>query len=92
MIATATVTSKGQVTIPARIRRQFGFDQGVQVVFVEEAGRLYVENAVGLSFSRLQEAMAGEAERVGLEPEADVVEMVKEIRRERGEAVRAGHA
>jgi len=30
------ITSKGQVTIPQRIRQRFGFDPGTQVEFVVE--------------------------------------------------------
>ena len=92
MIATATMTSKGQVTVPARIRRQYGFSQGDQIVFVEEGGRLYLENAVSLAFTRLQQAMEGEAERVGLKSEVDVDDMIKEIRRQRWVEAHAGNA
>ena len=92
MIATATMTSKGQVTVPARIRRQYGLNTGDQIAFVEEAGRLYVANASYLALTRLQEAMEGEAERLGLRSEEDVVAMIKEIRRERWEEAHAGNA
>jgi len=92
MIATATMTSKGQVTIPVRVRRELGFRPGIQIAFVEEDGRVYVENAARLAFTRLQEAMEGEAERLGLRSEEDVVAMIKEIRRERWEEAHAGNA
>jgi hypothetical protein len=38
-----------------------------------------------VAINRMQEAFAGEAERVGLTDEQDVVDMVKEIRRDRWE-------
>jgi AbrB family looped-hinge helix DNA binding protein len=34
-IATATVTSKGQITIPAKVRSALGLDAGDRVEFVE---------------------------------------------------------
>lgn len=35
---TATVTSKGQITIPAAVRRRLGLKQGDQLEFCEERG------------------------------------------------------
>mgnify|MGYP001592355394 CR=1 FL=1 len=37
---TAYVTSKGQMVVPARIRRRFGIKPGTRVNFVEEGGRI----------------------------------------------------
>jgi AbrB family looped-hinge helix DNA binding protein len=34
MTATATLTSKGQITLPIDIRRMFGFKEGDKLVFV----------------------------------------------------------
>ena len=42
MRATARMTSKGQVTIPAKIRRRFGLQTGDPLVFVEKDGQLNV--------------------------------------------------
>jgi AbrB family looped-hinge helix DNA binding protein len=36
----AYVTSKGQLVVPARIRRQFGIKPGTRINFVEENGRI----------------------------------------------------
>lgn len=38
MKAIATVTSKGQITIPVEVRRQMGLIEGEQVEFQVEAG------------------------------------------------------
>ena len=35
MAESATVTSKSMVTIPARIRRKYGLEQGAKVVFLD---------------------------------------------------------
>lgn len=42
-MATATVTSKGQVTIPASVRTALGVDTGDRIEFIEsESGRFEV--------------------------------------------------
>ena len=38
----STVTVKGQVTIPASIRKKFGLQQGDKVVFKEEGNKIYL--------------------------------------------------
>jgi AbrB family looped-hinge helix DNA binding protein len=37
------VSSKGQVIIPAEVRRRYGFKEGTQVIFTEDNGRLILE-------------------------------------------------
>jgi len=44
---TATLTSKGQVTIPVSIRRELNLKEGDQLLFVREAGRFYIEKIPG---------------------------------------------
>lgn len=41
-----------------------------------------MENAVLIALRNAQKAFAGEAERLGLKTEQDVVKMVREVRRE----------
>jgi AbrB family looped-hinge helix DNA binding protein len=41
------ITSKGQVTIPKRIRDEFGLLPGTEVEFVEEKGRVTVQKLEG---------------------------------------------
>lgn len=40
---TATVTSKGQLVIPAKLRRKHGIRKGTRVAFVEEGTRLVLQ-------------------------------------------------
>ena len=40
-MATATLTSKGQVTIPASVRAALGLDTGSRIEFVENANGQY---------------------------------------------------
>ena len=39
----AVVTSKGQVVIPARLRKRLGIREGTPVSFVEDQGRLILQ-------------------------------------------------
>jgi AbrB family looped-hinge helix DNA binding protein len=39
----STVTSKGQLVIPAKLRRKYGIKAGTQVVFHEEDNRLILQ-------------------------------------------------
>ena len=78
----AKVTSKGQVTIPVEIRRKLGIKNGDKVLFIEESGRVYMMNASMDALREAQRAFAGEAERVGIKDDDDVMAMIKELREE----------
>ena len=82
----AKITARGQITIPLEIRRKLGVKDGDKVVFLEQDGRIIMENSVMLALKDVQDAFRGEAERLSLKTEQDVVAMVKEVRRERGRA------
>lgn len=79
----AKVTSKGQITIPIEIRRKLGIKNGDKILFVEESGRIYMMNSSMDAFRETQKAFVGEAERVGLRDDDDVMQMIKELREER---------
>jgi AbrB family looped-hinge helix DNA binding protein len=78
----AKITTRGQITIPAAIRRRLGVKDGDKVLFFEENGRIVMENSVMIALKKAQDAFVGEAERLGLKTEQDVVDMVKDVRRE----------
>ena len=78
----AKVTSKGQVTIPIEIRKKLGVKNGDKILFVEEAGKIYILNSSIDALREAQRAFAGEAEKLGLHDDNDVMEMVKELREE----------
>lgn len=79
----AKVTSKGQITIPLEIRKKLGVKEGDKVLFIEEQGRVIMVNSSMDALRKAQAAFTGEAERLGLKDEEDVVKMVAELRRER---------
>ena len=78
----AKITTRGQITIPIEIRKKLGVKDGDKVIFLEENGRIIMENAAMVALKNAQDAFAGEAERLGLKTEQDVVTLVKEVRRE----------
>jgi len=39
----SVVTAKGQVVIPAKLRRRFGIKHGTAVSFIEDNGRLIIQ-------------------------------------------------
>jgi len=45
-MSTATVTSKGQITIPADVRRRLGLESGDRVEFVEVEGGFAIKPAI----------------------------------------------
>lgn len=79
----AKLTSKGQITIPIDIRRKLGIKEGDKILFIEEAGRIYILNSSMEALREAQAAFSGEAERVGLKNEDDVVAAMKEFRKKR---------
>ncbi len=40
---TSVVTVKGQVVVPAKIRRKFGIKKGTKIAFIEQNGKLLIQ-------------------------------------------------
>ena len=78
----AKVTSRGQVTIPIDIRKKLGVKEGDNIIFLEDGNRIVVANAAKIAFANMRTAFAGEAERLGLVSEQDVVALVDGVRGE----------
>ena len=76
----AKVTTRGQITIPLAIRKKLGVKDGDKVLFLEENGRVIIENPTMIALKKAQDAFAGEAERLGLKTEQDIVDMIKTVR------------
>ena len=54
----ATMTSKGQITIPVAVRKQLKLEQGDKVVFIEDDQGVRILNAAALTFTQGGEAVA----------------------------------
>jgi len=78
----AKITSRGQVTIPIDMRKKLGVKEGDKIIFIEDDNRIFVANAAKIAFVKMRTAFAGEAERLGLTSEQDVVTLVDEVREE----------
>ena len=76
----AKVMSKGQVTIPINIRKKLNLKEGDKILFVEKDGNMVIANSAMIALQKIQSSFEGEAQRLGLETEEDVVDLVKEIR------------
>lgn len=77
----AKITSKGQITIPVRIRKKLKLKEGDTVFFYEERGKVIFENASLAAVEAFQNEMVGEAEAAGFTSEEDVISYIHEIRK-----------
>ena len=74
--------AKGQVTILKDIQEVLGVTSGDRITFIVEGNTVRIVNSAIYTMQVLQQEMAGEAERIGLTSEDDVMELVKELRNE----------
>ena len=81
----AKVTSQGQITIPADIRKYLSLKSGDKVVLIKEKGRVVMANSTMLALQEVQEAFTGVADDMGLKNEDDVVAFVKAHRKSKKE-------
>ncbi len=81
-IDSAKVMAKGQVTIPADVRKALGVAEGDRVSFVVDGNSVRIVNAAIFAMQMLQNELMGEAEKSGLTSDEDVISLVKEIRKE----------
>jgi AbrB family looped-hinge helix DNA binding protein len=80
----AKITTRGQITLPIAIRKKLNVKDGNKVVFIEENGRIVIENAGMLALREARKGMVGVAESLGITDEQGVVDMMKDVRKERG--------
>jgi AbrB family looped-hinge helix DNA binding protein len=59
-IETSVVTTKGQLVIPARLRRRFGIKKGTMVTFIEDDGRIIVQPVTREFIRGLRGSLSGE--------------------------------
>jgi len=56
----ATVTTKGQLVIPSKLRRKYSIREGTQVAFVEEENRLVLQPLTPEFIRTLRGSLKGE--------------------------------
>ncbi len=59
-LETSIVTSKGQLVVPARLRRRFGIKRGTLITFVEEEGRMLLQPVTREFIHGLRGSLRGE--------------------------------
>ncbi len=59
-VETSTVTSKGQLVIPARLRRRFGIKKGTLISFIEDHGLIIVQPVTREFIRGLRGSLKGE--------------------------------
>ena len=75
------VSSNGQITVPAEIRRLLGIKSGDKILFFQNSnGEVVINNASAQAILKAQKAVAGAAEQMGVESEDDVQALVDEVR------------
>lgn len=77
----AKITSKGQITLPINIRKALNLRDGDKVAFIEKNGQYILVNPVLLAIREVQDSFYGEAERLNLNNEEDVIDLVKDVRK-----------
>jgi AbrB family looped-hinge helix DNA binding protein len=60
----STVTTKGQLVIPAKLRRKYAIRKGTQVAFVEEENRLILQPLTQEFIRSLRGSLKGEPSAV----------------------------
>jgi AbrB family looped-hinge helix DNA binding protein len=58
MRAHSIVSSKGQIVIPANLRKRYGLKEGTTIVFQEDRGRLVLEPSNHAAIYALQGSLA----------------------------------
>ena len=76
----AKVMAKGQITIPKDVREILGVSSGDRVSFVVEGNTVRLVKSAVYAMQVLHSEMRGEAERMGLTSDEDVMALVKELR------------
>lgn len=69
----ARVTSKRQITIPKEIRQILKVKEGSKILFFKKGDEIVIKNATMISLGKIQKEFEGEAERLNLESEEEVV-------------------
>jgi antitoxin PrlF len=72
-VARSKITSQGQISVPAEIRRRLGVGPGSMLEWVDEDGKVVVRRAGGYTSLDLHRAAFGEGK-----PEAKTLEEMKQ--------------
>ena len=75
------LSANGQITVPIEIRKLLDLKSGDKILLYQnKSGEIVLDNASAKALNKVQNAMAGVAERLGLRDEDDVQKLVDEVR------------
>lgn len=81
-VESAKVMAKGQVTIPKDVRERLGISSGDRLSFIVDGDSVRIVNSAVHAMRVLQDELAGEASRIGLDSEDAINALVAEMRSE----------
>lgn len=82
MIEVMKISSKGQITLPASVRKTLGVKPGDQVAALQTKDGFLLNNAVYLAFREAEKGFEGFAGDAGFESEEEAYAYLKEVRKE----------
>ena len=77
------VNEQGQLIVPQMFTEELGFRKGEEIQLLKRNGYFIAKPASIDPWKELQKLMEGEAERVGWKTDEDVVQFIKELRKEK---------
>ena len=80
VIELGKISARGQIAIPAEIRREMDLKEGQKVLFVLEDGTLTIKKVSSQSFAQITKPLKEVAKKAGLQ-EKDVPEMLQRFRK-----------
>ena len=78
----ARVMSKGQVTIPKKVRAALGIDVGDRGTFIIDGNQVRVVNSAVYTLEKFRDQMKGEAEKAGFFSEEDIANWITQSGRD----------
>jgi len=79
-VDSAKVMAKGQINIPKDVRVALSVGAGDRVTFLIDGNDVRIINSALYAMEILQNQMVGEAQKIGLKNDEDVVALVKSFR------------
>lgn len=79
---TVMVSSEGQITIPDEVRRKLNLQEGDEISFLEEYGKVVLVNSSNTSHSESQHVNKVDVEKGSLYSNDDVVNTLGEIKKD----------
>ncbi len=80
-----SVSSRGQIAIPAEMRKELGLEEGTRVLFVVENDTILMKKVTTKTFAELVKPLHEAVKKSGLR-EADVPDIIHRFRKSKNES------